>query len=129
MIEKNQNRVVYSYNTFTIETLYKIDLPGCVFSSSIIKNKYIGYVIDHNNFDIKSLSGFGYLEIISEGNTNTETSRSNVIRFDNKSIIHRSYILNYELVYESVLGRIVLITVGLDKRIKVYLTDKLIGEM
>lgn len=113
-ISLNLEEVYEEKHSFIIETLYDITLDGCVFTTNFIKRNTLGYAMDLNNFDVKSDSGFGVVELFSNDNNNQP------FNYEDKNVTHRSYILNYEVIYESVIKKLVLITLGLDKRIKIY---------
>jgi hypothetical protein len=119
-LHNNKEEKIIITRKFTMDKLLDVTLDGCVFSCSYLKNNCIGYAIDLDIFDVKSDSGFGYIYLKDKTFSSQEKEVEN---YESQSIIHKSYIFNYELVHESVLNRIVLITIGLDKKIKVYSTE------
>ena len=96
----------------------EIDLKGSVFDlriwnlNSISACNYIGLAIDNNSFDVKSNSAFKFLEY------NFTQENSNI--FDNEIIIHRSYIINFDIYYSYLKSLYICATIGLDKRIKLF---------
>ena len=113
--QKNISYYTVSYYNFEVQICYKLQLPGRVFTSSIFNDKYIGYSLDQDNYDMKSDPGFGFTQISKTFDPD--------LKLNSFRILNKSFIINWEYMYDQVLNKSLLVSIGLDKKIKVYLNE------
>lgn len=97
-----------------------IELGTITLDGAIFDLKFWGYDLNHiaiavdiDKFDRSSLSGFKYIDV-------DFTNKSQVMIYNSDNIIHKSYIINFQIYKSVVTGNHSCITIGLDKRIKVF---------
>ena len=106
-------KMLHVVNESIIE-LGTITLDGAIFDLKFwgYDLKHIAIAVDIDKFDRSSSSGFKYIDV-------DFTNKSQVMIFNSENIIHKSYIINFQLYKSPVNDSHTCITIGLDKRIKV----------
>lgn len=111
IMPKEENYYTVTYTDFELKIIKSTKLQGSIFMiSPILKNLNVfGFCLDKNNSDIFSDNGFGLI-------LNKESHLEEYIFSD---IFHKSYIFHFDVLFENNLQKNILITVGLDKMIKI----------